>query len=160
MHTIKQSALLLILLLFISCSVSSDYLPDKFFGLRLVKKFTGSEAKEYVNRLHFQNVTDTENEIGFYEEKAGSAIIYITHYNTSETAKKDYEKMVNKISPENSVFINSEYIKINGLEVYRCFGMGQSHYVFPYNKALFWISVDSHFGRKFVEEYLIHLSNM
>ena len=111
----------------------------------------------HVNNLHFQSVTGLENEIGFYEGKAGNAIIYITHYNTKETAKSDYEKMVKKISPENSVFIKPEYLKLGGMEIYRCFGMGQSHYVFPYNKELFWISVDTHFGKKFVEEYLIHI---
>jgi len=155
MSILKQNRFLLVVIFLISCSLNSNYLPEDFFGLRLTKKLTGKDAKEFVN-----NVTNLENEIGFYHEKAGSAIIYITHYNTKETAKSDYEKMVKKISPENSVFIKPEYLKINGMEVYRCFGMGQSHYVFPYNKELFWISVDTHFGKKFVEEYLSYLSEM
>jgi hypothetical protein len=121
---------------------------------------SGKEAKEFVNNLHFKSVTDLENEIGFYDEKAGSAIIYITHYNTREAANSDYKKMVKKISPENSVFIKPEYLKLGGMEIYRCFGMGQSHYVFPYNKILFWISVDTHFGKKFVGEYLSYLNCM
>ena len=157
MSRLKQNRFLLIVILLISCSLNSNYLPEDFFGLQLIKKLTGKEAKEFVNKLHFQNVTDLENEIGFYQGKAGSAIIYITHYNTQEATKSNYNKMVKKISPENSVFVKPEYLNLGGMEIYRCFGMGQSHYVFPYKKELFWISVETHFGKKFIEEYLYHI---
>jgi hypothetical protein len=157
MSILKQNRFLLVILFLISCSINSKYLPEDFFGLRLTKKLIGTDAKEFVNNLHFQNVSELENEIGFYEGKAGSAIIYITHYNTIETTKDNYKKMVNKIGPENSVFFKPEYLKLGGMEIYRCFGMGQSHYVFPYNKELFWISVDTQFGKKFIEEYLNHI---
>ena len=157
MSMLKQNFFLLIVVFFISCSLNSNYLPEDFFGLQLTKKLTGKEAKEFVNNLHFQSVTDLENEIGFYDGEAGSATIYITHYTTREAAKSNYEKMVKKISPENSVFIKPEYLQLGGMEVYRCFGLGQSHYVFPYKKELFWISVETHFGKKFVEEYLNYL---
>jgi hypothetical protein len=157
MSRFKQNHLLLIALLLISCSLNKNYLPEDFFGLHLTKKMTGKEAEEFVNNLHFQKVTELENEIGFYKGKAGRAIIYITHYNTLETTKSDYKKMVMKISTENSVFIKPEYIKLSGMEIYRCFGIGQSHYVFPYKKELFWISVDTHLGKKFVEKYLNYI---
>lgn len=157
MNRFKQNRFLLIVIFIISCSLNTNYLPEDFFGLQLTKKLTGKDAKEFVNNLHFQKVADLENEIGFYEGKAGSAIIYITHYNTKETTRSNYNKMVKKISPENSVFVKPEYLNLGGMEIYRCFGMGQSHYVFPYNKRLFWITVDTHFGKKFVEEYLNHI---
>jgi hypothetical protein len=59
------------------------------------------------------------------------------------TSHSEYVKMVNKISPENSVFINPEFVDIGGKDIYRCFGMGQSHYVFANGKELYWISVDT-----------------
>ena len=154
---LKPNHILLIVIFLISCSINSNYLPEDFFGLQLTRKLSGNDAKDFVNKLHFQNVTDLENEIGFYSGKAGEAIIYITHYKTKESSISNYKKMVKKISPENSVFIKPEYLKLGGMEIYRCFGMGQSHYVFHYNKELFWISVDTHFGKKFVEEYLNHI---
>ncbi len=144
----------------ISCSTNKVYLPEDFYDLHLTKKLIGKDAKEFVNNLHFQNVTELGNEIGFYGGKAGSAIIFITHYNTIETTKINYKKMVTKISPDNSVFVNSEYLNLGGMEIYRCFGLGQSHYVFPYNKELFWISVDTNFGKNFVEEYLSYLGSI
>jgi len=157
MGILKQKYFLLMVIFLFSCSLNSKYLPEDFFGLRLTKKLIGKEGKEFVNNLHFQSVTDLENEIGFYDGNAGSAIIYITHYKTKEATKSNYKKMVKKISPENSVFVKPEYLNLGEMEVYRCFGMGQSHYVFHYNKELFWISVDTHFGKKFVEEYLNHI---
>jgi hypothetical protein len=154
---LKPNQFLLIVIFLISCSINSNYLPEDFFGLQLTRKLSGNDAKDFVNKLHFQNVTDLENEIGFYSGKAGEAIIYITHYNTKESSISNYNKMVKKISPENSVFVRPEFLNLGGMEIYRCFGMGQSHYVFHCNKELFWISVDTHFGKKFVEEYLNHI---
>lgn len=99
-----------------------------------------------------------KNEIGFYESSDGTAIIYITYYNAENTSQSEYERMINKISPENSVFINPEFIEINGREIYRCFGMGQSHYVFANKKELYWVSIDTHFGKEFITQYLAYIN--
>lgn len=148
----------IIILLLISCSSEKNLLPEEFFGLKLQKKLTGVEAKKFVDELHFQEVAPDNNEIGFYSSPIGSSIIYITYYRDELTALTEYEKMINKISPENSVFINPEIVNISGKDIYRCFGMGQSHYVFAYGKELYWISVDTHFGKKFIEEYLEYIN--
>jgi hypothetical protein len=148
----------LLLLLLIGCSSKKNLLPEEFFGLKLQKKLTGSEAKKFVDELHFQEVAPDQNEIGFYSSPIGNSIIYITYYNDERIAQTEYEKMINKISPENSVFINPEIVNISGKDIYRCFGMGQSHYVFAYGKELYWISVDTHFGKKFIEEYLEYIN--
>ena len=87
MSRFKQNHFLLIVLFLISCSPDINYLPEDFCSLHLTKMLTGNEAEEFINNLHFQKVSDLENEIGFYEGKAGRAIIYITHYNTVETTK-------------------------------------------------------------------------
>lgn len=157
MSRFNLSHYLLIVLFFISCSNNRNYLPEDFFDLHLTKKLGGKEAEDFVNNLHFQKVTNLKSDIGFYEGKAGNSTIYITHYNTEESAINNYKKMVKKISPGNQVFIRPEYLKLVGMEIFRCFGMGQSHYVFPYNKELFWISVDTHWGKKFVENYLNYI---
>jgi hypothetical protein len=155
---LRFSFFLLLLLLLIGCSSEKTLLPKEFFGFKLQKKLTGSEAKKFVDELHFQEVAPDKNEIGFYSSPIGSSIIYITYYNDELTAQTEYEKMINKISPENSVFINPEFVNISGKEIYRCFGMGQSHYVFANRKELYWVSVDTHFGVKFIEEYLEYIN--
>lgn len=140
------------------CSAKIEYLPQTFYGLTLSKKLTGESAKDFVNQLHFQNVTETDNEIGFYNGEKGKAIIYITYYASEEDAKKDEIRMTEKISPQNSVFINGEKLIVNGKSIYRTFGMGQSHYVFSHSNALFWISAETEWGIEFLEEYLNYIN--
>lgn len=156
----KKNIILILISLFtfLRCSSEKDFLPDEFFGLTLKQKLTGDEAKKFVDNLHFQEVAPEKNEIGFYDSQAGKAIIYITYYNDELTSYSEYERMINKISPENSVFINPEFVEISGREIYRCFGMGQSHYVFANNKELYWISIDTQIGRKFIEKYLAYIN--
>lgn len=146
------------LLAFFSCSTEKDLLPEEFSGLKLKQKLTGDEARKFVDNLHFQEVAPDKNEIGFYDSQSGMVIIYITYYPDAGTSQSEYKKMITKISPENSVFINPEFVEVRGKEIYRCFGMGQSHYVFAKNKELYWISVDTRQGKKFIEEYLNYIN--
>lgn len=145
----------LIAILFISCSTNSDYLPEEFWGLKLNSKLTGNEAKDFVDRLHFQNVATEKNEIGFYTGAVGNAIIYLSYYSYEKTAEEDFRKMAEKISPENSVFVNGKFETICDKQIYSCVGMGQIHYVFSHKNLLFWLSADPNFSRKFFEEYLL-----
>lgn len=148
-----NAVIVFILITFINCSNKRDLLPEDFFGLKLEQKLTGTEARNFVDKLHFQEVASDKNEIGFYKSSAGSAIIYITYYSDDEMAKEEYESMINKISPYNSVFVDPEFIKVKDKTIYRCFGMGQTHYVFANGKELFWVSVDTPISNKFIEEY-------
>jgi hypothetical protein len=158
-RTMKNILFVILLILFsVSCSTEKDLLPEEFFGLKLKQKLSGNEAKEFVDQLHFNEVAPEKNKIGSYESPAGKLIIYITYYDDDVKSLAEYEKMINKISPENSVFINPEFVEVRGKEIYRCFGMGQSHYVFANDKELYWISVDTHQGKKFIEEYLDYIN--
>lgn len=148
------SSNLLLVLILVSCSSEKDFLPEEILDYKLNKKLEGESAKDFVNRLHFNSVTDEENKIGFYKDEQNEAIIYITFYGDENLAEDNYNKMINKISPENSVFINPEFVEIKNRKIYRCFGMGQSHYVFTSGKNLIWVTVDTHLGKKFVTEYL------
>jgi hypothetical protein len=148
------SSLIIILL---SCSIGKDPLPGEFYKFKLTNKLTGDEAKKFVDQLHFNEVAPQKNEIGFYESPAGKLIIYITYYDEDVKSQSEYEKMINKISPDNSVFYDPSIIRINQKDIYRCYGMGQVHYVFASGKELYWVSVDPQFGEKFIAEYLNHI---
>ncbi len=142
-------------LIFTYCSGNGGYLPGVIGGLQLKKAVTGAEAAKEVDKIHFNPVaSEKENEIGFYESTDNRATIYITYYKTEEEAKADFEKMTQKISPQNSVFISPSFFEFQGYRVYRCFGMGQSHFVFVHKKALLWISADTVHGKEFLKEYL------
>jgi hypothetical protein len=143
----------LITLLFTSCSTNKEYLPEEFWGMKLSRKITGKEAKEFVDKLHFQNVATEKNEVGFYKSAVGNAAVYITYYNNEEAAYHDFRKMTQKISPENSMFVRGTYQTINNKQIYSCFGLGQVHYVFSHKNLLFWISADPNLSKDFFDNY-------
>lgn len=142
-----------VFIFFFSCSVKKEYLPAKVNQLNLVKTITGVEAKDHINKLHFQPVTDYENMIGYYENNSGSAVVYLTIYKDGREANRDYIKMTNKISPENSVFIYPQFFDHLGNKIYKCFGMGMTHYVFIVDKRLYWISVDTFMAEDFFKQF-------
>ena len=146
----------IICILFQYCA-EKEILPQKIQGYDLAKIISGAEAQKMVNRIHLQAVTNTENEIGFYEKSTDQAIIYVTHYQTDDGAQKDLIKMVDKISPENSVFINGGKVEINKMIAYRYFGIGQTHFIFRNNQMLFWLSVNTLVAQEFLESYIEYL---
>lgn len=149
----KNLSIILISVLLTFCAKDPELFPDYFFELNLTRKLTGTEAKNFVNRLHFNSVTNEKNEIGFYSGVKGNAIIYITYYDNEITAIDNYKKMTEKISPENSVFTNSTFMSISGRNIYRTLGMGQTHYVFTDKNKLFWISAETPWAQDFLTEY-------
>lgn len=146
--------------LFTSCGRKKENLPEKVGDLILVKKITGTEAKDYINKLHLQPVTENENIIAHYENLSGSAVVYVTIYANEKDAEKDFERMTNKISPENSVFIYPEFFNYANNKIYKCFGMGMTHYVFSFKNNLYWISVDTHIARVFFESFYNQLNQV
>lgn len=142
-------------LILTSCSGNGGYLPGALNGMVLKKAVTGAEATKDVDKLHFNPVaSDKENEIGFYESADNKGTVYVTYYKSKEEAKADFEKMTRKISPQNSVFISPSFFEFQGYNIYRCFGMGQSHFVFVHKKALLWISADTVHGKEVLKDYL------
>jgi hypothetical protein len=143
-----------IIIILSSCTPQSNYLPLEIFGLSLSKKLTGSEAADFLNRLHLQNVTDSRSEIGFYQGEIGDAVIYLTYYSSREQAAEFESQMTDKISAENTPFIMGEYRDVDGKQIYRTFGMGQTHFVFSHNNVLIWLSLGTNWANDFLKEYL------
>ncbi len=159
MHKITGGIVLILLIsLLFSCAGEKDLIPAEISGLKLEKKLTGDEARAFVDNLHFQAVAPSVNEIGFYEGGETPAMLYITHYSTKDTADYYFLKMAEKISPENSVFIRGEFMDVDGHNIYRCFGMGQTHFVFAKDRYLIWLSVDTIRGKDILSEYLSYLN--
>ncbi len=145
---------LLFLVLFYSCTSNQNLLPDEIYGLKLQKKLEGKEALAYVNKLHFNKVTNEENQIGFYAGRNGMAVIYVTIYRDNEKATNAYHKMTDKISPLNSVFYGSSIENINGKEIYTTYGMEAKHFVFVNDNNLFWITAARKWADDFLDYYL------
>lgn len=157
MNTKKTIHTILIIFVLLGCNDRKDFLPTNLFEYRLTNRLSGEAAKDFVNQIHFGEVTSTNSEVGFYEDKNIPAIIYVTEYESLSLAKKDFDKMTRKISPENSVFINGEYLNIKDKRIYRCFGMGQTHFVFYHKNYLFWLSVNTIGATYFLKSYLDYI---
>ena len=158
---LKTLAVVTILFFFgiIGCSKQKDYFPEVIKEQKLAKRMSGEEAKSFVDHLHTQKVAADKNEIGIYEGDRGKTTIYVSYYNSSQEAEEEGRKMTEKISPENSVFVGGQNIDIDGKRVYRCFGMGQTHFVFAHKKQLIWISVNTVVANEFLSEYLNYLNS-
>jgi len=153
-----QLIVLSVLLAGCACQKEPDFLPEHLLGYQLTKKLNGPEARAFVDKIHLREVTPENNIIGFYQKENMPLTIYITEYNSTGEAEKNFEMMTRKISPGNSVFINGEYLEIEGRKLYRCFGMGQTHFVFNIDHRLFWISVNTIEAGKFIRDYLKNIS--
>lgn len=141
----------------LNCSQEPNLLPEELYGCKLTAHLSGEEAKSHVNQLHFQKVAGHSTQMARYKGENGPITIYITTYLNKTQAEEDYKKMTQKISPENSVFIAGEYLEIGEKELYRCFGMGQTHFVLVHQKHLIWLSVDTIRANKILEAYLKNL---
>ncbi len=145
-------------IIFSTCSFIKEPFPQQISHLTLKHKLEGDEAKEFVDKLHFNTVASENNQVAFYESVEGMAVIYISQYNDEERAQKNFTRMIQKISPKNSVFTGGEYIDFSKMKVYHLLGMRQSHYVFPYNNRLYWISADTSIAKRFVEDYISYIN--
>lgn len=158
MINIADKLILILLFFFIGCSSQKEYVPQSIFGLSLVQKLEGESAASFVDRLHYNEVAAEKNEIGFYKADHGEAIIYVSYYKNVKDAELNLKLMVEKISPENSVFTGGESFEMNDTKIYRYLGMGQTHFVFANKKALLWLSAEINWGEKFLNEYLSFLN--
>ena len=145
------------IIFFFGCTQEKPILPEKIFTLTLKKQLTGEEAKAFVDNLHFKEVTPENNAIGFYEGEKGKAIIYVTHYKDAKQAREEGQRMIEKIDQGNPVFFMGDSLFVNEMPVYRCFGMGETHFIFSRDNHLFWISSGTMFAQKFLSAYLEYI---
>ncbi|OGB60603.1 MAG: hypothetical protein A2Y94_03065 [Caldithrix sp. RBG_13_44_9] len=144
----------LVAVIYFRCSQEVTYIPSSFMSCRLEKKLTGIEARQWVDKIHGKVVTPPESEIGFYLGENGPITVYVSGYQTEELARKELLRMTEKISSQNSIFIGGEFVELDGKNIYRCFGMGQTHFVFTHHNKLIWLSVNTIQGKEMLRAYL------
>jgi len=55
------------------------------------------------------------------------------------------------------VFVQGQVLEMNGYQVYRTFGMGQTHFVFVHKNTLIWLSVPTIGSEKLFNAYVRNL---
>ena len=139
------------------CGEQTNPLPESLNGYKRTQFLQGKEAEEFVNRLHLKTVVSKKSEIAFYQKNQEDLKIYITHYASAESAETEKQKMVDKIIQTPGIFIKGKNLTIEDLDVFRCFGMGQTHYIFNIAEKLFWVSCDTMTAADFISYYLDYL---
>lgn len=140
--------------LLICCSKNQNPLPEYLYNFKRTDFLQGAEAEEFVNKLHLKTVVSVKSEIAVYQGEKEPLTIYITYYDNPDTALQEMQKMIDKMTSTETVFIKGENISINDQQVFRCFGMGQTHYIFAVDDKLFWVSVGTLIAADFMEYYL------
>jgi hypothetical protein len=118
-------------------------LPKNILQLHLNEEVTGEQAQKMVDKMHGKSVTPDETAVGMYQSPNGSAILYISHYNSENRTLEQFDKMAVLIreSP-GGVFSHFREMSVEGKKVYLCLGLGQAHYIFLNGKDLLWLAVD------------------
>ncbi len=156
----KVKTFVLIILLAIAtvaCGQKKSYVPKSILQYQLTRLLQGEEAKAFINKLHFKRVAPVESMVGFYKNGEKQGIVYVTVYQDSQQAQKDWQTMVDKISQGNEVFVQGAVMEIDGNEVFRCFGLGQTHFVFTHKNALIWLQVETIGAEKLFRDYFRQL---
>ncbi|MBN2365026.1 MAG: hypothetical protein EH225_02800 [Calditrichaeota bacterium] len=138
----------------LNCSSENRYLPEKLLDYKRINLLRGKEAKDVVDHMHLKEVTPEINRIGIYQNVSGPLTIYISEYTRENTAKSEMRKMASKISDGNNPFVGGETVLINGKQVLRYFGMGQTHFIFTDRENMLWLSVNTVRGKAIIEHYL------
>jgi len=156
--TLNTSAVLILLLTGLNCNrPDTRTFPKRMDDYQRTRIITGEEAGRIINRLHENPVAATRNEIGLYENDRGQAMIYVSYYKDADEAEQEWQRMIDKISIQNSVFIEGTVFLSGQTSVYRCFGLGQTHYVFTEGDRLFWLSVETIGAARILSDYLVNL---
>ncbi len=135
-------------------------LPKSILQLHLNEEIRGNEARGIVDKMHLKSVSPDENVIGMYRSSNGDAALYLSHYETSEAAVDQFEKMARLIRDEQGgVFTLVREMQTQGRKVYLCLGLGQAHYFFLTGKDLYWLVVDLPIAQASMQELVRLVTN-
>jgi hypothetical protein len=128
-------------------------LPKNILQLHLNEEVTGKQAQEMVDKMHGKSVTPDETAVGMYQSSNGSAILYISHYNSETRTVEQFDKMAVLIrESSSSVFSHYREMSVEGKKVCLCLGLGQAHYFFLNGKDLLWLGVDPQIAQAAMHE--------
>ena len=153
----KYRILIILVLFWAGCNQSPSEVAfdPRIEDLRLVKLIEGHDALEAINQLHGTHVNVVRGYIAHYEGVHDKATIWVSEASSQELAQTQIEVMISKMkNNRRSPFSHYRTLEAKGFAVIAFNGMGQVHYVFRYNKWVYWISADA----KRIDEILGHIN--
>jgi len=126
----------------ISCSKSNGELPQKLSQLNLSKIIQNQEATNIINKMHGKTLGDRDDFIAFYGSNSSRNILYVSVYDSAETAKTELMSMAMKMAQGTSVFSPLTYGKMGNDVHFQTEGMGRKHYFYRVDTILIWWQVE------------------
>jgi hypothetical protein len=130
-----------------------ETLPQTIGTLQLVRLQSGKEAREEINRLHGKQLSFLKGYIGTYKYGEKKATIWLSVYESDDTAERELVKMAESLKVGKSgVFRHFQTLSIKEESVYFVTGMGQAHYFFDKGKKVFWLAVEPSEARQVIRD--------
>lgn len=121
----------------------SGLLPDALDGLALKGVRLEEAASSMINALHGEQVDGSRNAVGEYAGPEGSATLYVSAYDDSATAGRQFELMRSGIRRSRSPFTHTRPARFEGQDVMTTMGLGQVHYFYADANRVVWLSADA-----------------
>ncbi len=113
-------------------------LPAKAGTLHLVNIVKGTAANKLMYRMHGKMTGTQASIIGYYGNSDNKNVLYISSFESIESAEKALIKMVSKIIKGSAGFTPVTAEPIKGLRVYQTSGMGLKHFFYQSGRCLIW----------------------
>jgi len=152
--------LMLIVIGLIGCSggvKNQTPLPNSIEGMQLKKVYTGNQALEMVKQLHQKPVTSQDTYVGEYEGKEYNAKMYITEYQSPDSAVATLEQMAGAMmNPHGDGasamgFQHVRKLDKYGAHVYMALQGSRAHYFYVQGNKLYWLDIDPHVAMSAME---------
>ena len=111
-------------------------LPEKVGTLQRVNAVRGTAANKFMYRMHGKMTGTHTSIIGYYGNSDNKNVLYVSSFESIESAENALIKMASKIKKGAAGFTPATIEQINELRVYQTSGMGLKH--FFYQSGRFW----------------------
>lgn len=133
---------------------ATKLLPAQLHGLQLVETQTAEEAAGIVGRLHKQDLTARETEIGIYGSDGLRAELYVSAFETADEAAAQFESMLAAIGEGVPGYGHHTHFDVSGLDVHSVFGNGRINYFYAKGEQVTWLGAEPMIARAIIAELL------
>jgi len=113
-------------------------LPAKAGTLHLLNTLRGTAANKLMYRMHGKMTGTHASIIGYYGNSENKNVLYISSFESIESAEKALIKMASKIKKGSAGFTPVTAEQINERLVYQTSGMGLKHFFYRSGRFLIW----------------------
>jgi hypothetical protein len=118
-------------------------LPATLADMQLKKTISGIEANKMIFGMHGKATGPNSNSlIGYYGAEEPKNALYLTAFQNKDWAQQALDKMVEKMANSSFGFSLPQSEKHGSDVIYRCSGMGLSHFFYRHENLLLWLQVE------------------